>query len=526
MKNNVKYGWAVGCALITWMGSMSHLGAAGIAGPRYVIMMIGDGMGWPQVQLAEMYRGAEEGQLRRRLQMSELPVIGVVRTHSASDVVTDSGAGGTALACGIKTRNGYVGVDTNGVKYASVATLAKCAGRKVGIVTTDSLVGATPAVFYAHRADRWSTYPIAVDLFRSGFDLFVAAGDFDDPAGKNISTNGLCALTNELWELVVPGNPATNPSGVTWVDVRSLTSRYGYTWISTVDEWRAAKPSDEKRIAVLDIAYGIERTGALSLAAVTRRALELVDSPSGFFLMVEGARIDKCGHANDAAGNVFETLAFDEAVSEAYQFLRQRPEETLLLVTADHETGGMTLGHGANRVLVLRRQAGLGVGFEARFAHYKARHTTRGMLGRWWAAVVGGEDRGKERARFEDIKGLLREWFGFGEEAGDVVLTAEEWRRVEEAFRYSVGGKREYGEDDVFKVQYGGYDPLTITAVRLLGDRAGVRWSTVDHSAADVPLFAAGVGSVWFGGMHDNTDVPRLIMKVMLPGKAFPACEE
>ncbi|MCX7847393.1 MAG: alkaline phosphatase [bacterium] len=491
--------------------------------PRYVIMMIGDGMGWAQVQLAEGYVGAEEGNFRGRLVMTGLPVAGVVRTHSANAHVTDSGAGGTALACGIKTRNGSVGVDTNGWRYVSLATLAKRAGKKVGIITTDSLVGATPAAFYAHRTDRWCTYPIGVDLFRSGFDIVVAASDFDDPAGLAIPTNVLCALTNELSDLVVAGNCATNTSGITWTELHALTAVYGYGWITNASEWYGLAPGTGKYVAVLDIPYGIaDRTGGLTLAAVTRKCIELLSSPSGFFLLVEGARIDKCGHINDSAASVFETLAFDDAVGAVYEFYTNHVDETLLVVTADHETGGMTFGHNENKLKLLGRQRGLAAEFQEEVTKYRSKHTLRGLIGRWWANVVGSEDAGKRGGSFEDIKPLLQSFFGFDDENEGVILTQSEWQELEWAFEESMGGRRWYPDDEVLRAKYGGYDPLTVTATRILGEHAGVRWSTFDHSAAHVPVFAAGVGSAWFNGILDNTEIPRYIVRVMLPWQDFP----
>lgn len=509
--------------LVVTAVTLTSVAVAQPAAPRYVILMIGDGMGWPQVQLAESYLGAQAQTFRAPLRMTTLPVAGLVRTHSATAHVTDSGAAGTALACGIKTANGYIGMDTNYIKYASLAALAQRHGRKVGLVTTDSIVGATPSVFYAHRPDRWSTYPIGVDLFRSGIDVCVGAGGFEDPLGLAIPTNTFCALTNELADLVVPGNPATNATGITWRDLYSLTSIYGYTWINTPETWHALSLTQGKVIAVLDIPYGIAvRTGALTLAEVTRKTITLLDNPSGFFLMVEGARIDKMGHVNDAAANLGETLAFDDAVAAAYDFYTNHPNETLLIVTADHETGGMTIGHGANHFAWLGRQHGRASDFQKAFDAYRATHTLRSRPGRWWAALTGGEDAGKARALFDDIKPLLREYFGFGAAKEDVALSSLEWRQLEHAFEDSMGGRQLYPDDESFRAMYGGQDPLTITATRILAAHAGVRWTTFDHSAADVPIFAAGVGSAWFNGLHDNTDIPRYIMRVMLPEQHFP----
>ena len=499
--------------------------AAGPPAPRYVIFMIGDGMGWPQVQLAESYLGAQAKTFRAPLRMTSLPVAGIVRTHSANAHVTDSGAGGTALACGVKTENGRVGVQgTNEARFASMAHLAHRHGRKVGIVTTDSIVGATPSAFYAHQPDRWSTYPIGIDLFTSGFDVFVAAGGFDDPHGLAIPTNVVYDLTNTLAAFVEPGNPATNASGITWKHLPSLTASYGYTWIDSSTAFRALRPAPRKLIAILNVPRPINAvSGALTLAELTRTSMALLDNTNGFFLMVEGARMDKAGHQNDAATCLHDMLEFDAAVAAAYEFYTNHPNDTLLVVSADHETGGMTLGHGGNKFRVLARQRGAAGEFQSAFNAYRAAHTTRSRAGRWWASLTAGADAGKARASFDDVKPLLHHHFGFGDRDGDVKLSPFQWQELEQAYRDSMRDKQLYPEDDMFRKMYGGQDPLTITALRMLNEQAGVRWTTLGHSSGDVPVFAAGVGSAWFGGLHDNTEIAAHIMRVMLPGVAFPS---
>jgi len=493
------------------------------AAPRYVIMMIGDGMGWPHIQLAEYFRGACTGAVRLPLHMTSLPAVGIVHTHSADHLITDSGAGGTALACGIKTANGFIAMCTNHAKYASLAALAQRHGRKAGIVTTDSLVGATPAVFYGHRPDRTLAFPLAVDLFRSGIDLCVAASTFEDPLGLAIPTNMLCALTNELASLVLTGNPATNATGVTWRDAHSLTADYGYSWIASSEDWLAAQPGPYKRIAVLDIPHAIDApTGALTLAAVTAKSIQLLDNPTGFFLMVEGARIDKLSHLNDAAAVVRETLAFDEAVAAAWDFFTNHPDETLLIVTADHETGGMTVGQHGNQFALLARQRGRAALFQSAFETYRASHSLRSLPARWFSTLIGGPDAGKRAASFDHMKPLLRDHFGFDDAENGLTLAPHEWRLLQRAFELSMEGGPLNPEDDLVFSSYRGHDPVTIAATHILNAHAGVRWTTMDHSSADVAVFAAGPGSALFNGIHDNTDIPRIIMTIMLPGQPFP----
>ncbi len=225
-------------------------------GPKHVFLFIGDGMSLPQRMLAE-----KEGPLA----MNTLPFQAPTRTSSASDYVTDSAAAATAIACGVKTRNGSVGLDPEGKRLVSCAELAKKAGKKVGILTTVPITHATPAGFYAHRESRKMTKEIEADRLASGFDFFAGHAE--------------ASLKN-------PG-PA--------------------------------------------------------LADLVRKALAALEGPEGFFLMAEGGLIDWAGHANDTEALIRETRAFDDAVKVALEFLEKHPDDTLVIVTGDHETGGLTL---------------------------------------------------------------------------------------------------------------------------------------------------------------------------------------
>jgi alkaline phosphatase len=498
--------------------------AARTAVPRYVILMIGDGMGLPHIQLAEAFLGAQAGVLRAPLRMSSLPVTGLACTHSANSYVTDSAAGGTALACGRKTNNGMLGINcSTTLQFASIATLARCHGKKVGMVTTDTLVGATPAAFFAHQVDRGTGYPVGVDLLTSSFDFFFATGDFVDPDGSNIPVCALADLTNSLAGFILPDATGTNPAAVLWQPLPPLTARYGYAWIDSTRALRAVQPPIQKTIAVVDVPRAlVAASNALTLAEVTRKSLALLDNTNGFFLMVEGAHIDKLAHLNDGAAVVHEVLAFDCAVAAAYEFYTNHPDETLLVITADHETGGITLGHGDNRFGLLARQRVLGTDFSAMLDAYRATHTTRGALARWLATILHTRNAGKQPAAFADIMPLLHQCFGFGCRAGDVHLATNEWRLLAQAFQDSLCDKELYPDDAALRTHYGGQDPLTITALRLLNEKAGLRWASFDHTGTAVPVFACGVGSTAFCGMQDNTTIPQKIMRLMLPEVAFP----
>jgi len=487
---------------------------------RYVFFFIGDGMGPLQVQLAESYLGAKKGERRGRLLMTTLPSVGLASTYSDNSYVTDSAAGGTALACGRKTGNGCLGVDkTNAQSFTSIAALARRAGRKVGILTTDSLVGATPAAFYAHQPERNLAYFIGADLLRSGFDVFIAGGGFGDEDGTKIPTNHFTSATNTLSSFIA----GTVAGTVQWKRLPDVAPEYGYRYLSSARQLRAARPSSKKLIAACRMPMGIDAaSNDFTLADATRKSIELLDNPNGFFLMVEAAHVDKSGHGNDGAAAAKEVLVLDKAVAAAYAFYTNHPDETLIVISADHETGGMTLGHGSSRFNMLDvQQESIGA-FKSWFAEYRKTHTTSSAIGRLFDYLLFSDEAGKDPVSFDDVSAALREYFGLGDEESGFALSDNDVRQLERAFEDSLRGKELAIDDPLQALLYGGQDPLVITALRMMNEKSGIKWATLGHTGAHVPVFAVGAGSARFTGWYDNTDIPCMIIGSMLPGTPFP----
>ena len=283
-----------------------------------MFLFIGDGMSTPQRMVAEEFLRTTDG---GGLAMNELPYETNTRTRSADAVITDSAAAATAIACGEKTANGMLGLRPDGTRLKSVAEVAKKAGMKVGIVTTVTVVHATPAGFYAHNRDRTHSYQIALDLIASGFDYFAAGGvydkfdDRDDPKYR--------------------GN------------VFDLARKAGYA-VSIDDRaaWSALQPGTKSWsvFGANGMEFAIDADGSQpTLAELVAKGVAVLDNPQGFFIMCEGGKVDYAGHANDAATELREIQALDEAVKVARAFQDAHPDETLVIVTGDHETGGLTL---------------------------------------------------------------------------------------------------------------------------------------------------------------------------------------
>ena len=262
--------------------------------PRNVILMVGDGNGLSQISAA---RRANGGQLT----LNGVRTIGLVGTASADDAVTDSAAAGTALATGRKTNNRSIGVDTAGQPLPTLVEELSGRDYLTGIVTTDAVYGATPAAFYAHTPERDDTDHILGDLLNSPLSFFVAGGaTYADRIGTRYTETQLSA----------------------WRDLRRPTAVYG---------------GKEKMPSVL------AGRGDFLPDAVDTTLAVLARQDRPFFLLVEGAQIDNGGHANDIATVITEVLDFDRAVAAALRFA-DADGQTLVIVTADHETGGLGLG--------------------------------------------------------------------------------------------------------------------------------------------------------------------------------------
>jgi len=477
--------------------------APGGKSARYVFLFIGDGMGLAQRTAAEIYLATGGGAVEvrgGRLAMSTLPVHGLCSTYPVGGLVTDSAAAGTALACGFKTANGRICMDAGGRKaFKSIAELARDAGMKIGIVSSVSLDHATPACFYAHQPSRGMYYQIALELTRSDFDYF-AGGGLKQPKGPD----------------------GTSP------DAFELAKRNGFTLVSTRGQFNALKPGVGKIYAfnhTLDdkqaLFYELDRPAdQISLAEFTAKGIELLDGPEGFFMMVEGGKIDWACHANDAATMIHEVLAFDEAIQEALAFYRQHPQETLIVVTADHECGGLTAG------LAGVGNATMAEKIDAQKMSYFQFDKLLASLKRKPAYMV----------QFETILPVIRENFGLAlldrqqrtyleqrAAAGDrgarltlaLALNEYEIRTLREALAVSMGIRCAPAGNDHLARLYRSYDPLRVQLTRMLAEKAGVVFTSGAHTATPVPVMAIGVGQEQFGGYCDNAELGRKIMAVM-----------
>ena len=430
--------------------------------PKYVFLFIGDGMSTPQRMIADEFSRAKgEGQLM----MNTLPVQATTRTCSASSLVTDSAAA-TAIACGVKTSNGKVGVDPKDNRLESSAEVAKKNGKKVGIVTSVTINHATPAGFYAHRSHRGQGYEIGLDLIDSGFDYFAGGG-----LGKFADNKKSKNYQGDLYE---------------------LAAKRGYVVTSTREEFEKLRPGCGKVFARGGsdaLPYEIDADGSIpTLAEFTKKGIELLDNPDGFFMMVEGGSIDWCGHANEAAGNLNEVLGLDKAVRVAMEFAKQHEGETLIIITGDHETGGMAMGFA-------------GTGYNLYMDRLALQKCTTGEFVR---RVRAAREK-KQDLCFEDVKPMLEECYGFkflGE--GPMVLTPAELKELETAATPKGKGKYKIAAAKLGKA-----------ASVVMSHKAGIGWTSGAHTALPVLTTSYGNGSEKFSGFLENTDISNRLKELL-----------
>lgn len=476
--------------------------------PKYVFFFIGDGLAMPQRTAAEYYLAAKDGKTGPgivKLAMDALPVQGMTTTYSLNSFITDSGAAGTALACGVKTYNGAIGVDGEKKAVSSMAEKAKAQGMKVGIVSSVSLDHATPASFYAHETSRNNYYEIALSVAKSGFEYF-GGGGFKDPAGKKSKAEG--DKPNAL-EVIKAAGYALPESRQAILDVHPGTKVV------------AINPELDGDKA---LPYALDGgKNGLTLAEFTAKGIELLDNPRGFFLMVEGGKIDWACHANDAAASIMDTLAFDAAVAQAVKFAQQHPGETLIVVTGDHECGGLTLGFAGTRYgnyyEYLKHQKTSFEEFTSALKEYKKTHDAAS-------------------AKFEDVVPMIKAGFGLivPTEADSAAMKSAprpdkkdtspanpygmylkpfELDAVKAAFVRSMRGEKEKASDEMDYRAYGGYEPLSVTLTHILDNKAGLGWTSYSHTGVPVVTSASGPGATMFAGYYDNTDLARRLMKLL-----------
>lgn len=452
----------------------SFIALLSMAQAKYVFFFIGDGMGPHQVLSTEMYLAELEGKIgRKSLLMTTFPYSGQVATFSANSGITDSAASGTCLASGKKTNNGMIGQTPDGTPAISVASRLKEQGWGIGIMTSVTIDHATPSSHYAHTPSRNNYYIIGTQLAESGFDFFGGSG-FAQPQDKN--------------------NPAAP-------NLYDLCEQNGYVLAGGYADAKAKIGAQKMLLVPAErlenrsrhagaLPYAIDRkTGDLSLPEIVEIAIAQLSTHDQFFMMAEGGKIDYASHANDGGTVLREVLDFDDAIKVAYDFYMQHPDETLIVVTADHETGGMALGN-SDYTLNLKVLA--------------EQKCSSDLLSDQLSAL---QKQAGEQLTWEQVKEVISKNTGL---YGVVEMSKEDDQLLKTAFEQMMQ------HQGVEKSLYKDINALASKALALLNQKSRLGWTSKGHTASAVPVFAIGVGAERFTGWHDNSEIAPLIYEATL----------
>ncbi len=367
---------------------------------------------------------------------------GMFTTYSADSDITDSAAAGTAMSTGEKTNNGVIGLDTEGNELETILEASQEDGKATGLVATSTITHATPAAFASHVDDRNNETEIARQMLANEVDVILGGGK------------------NNFLPISQGGNQEE-------LNLIEQAEEQGYEFVETrsqlLDNKQIAVKKGEKLLGLFaDDALAPElhraETEEPSLAEMTETAIDILkEDKGGFFLMVEGSQIDWAGHDNDAGWAMSEVEAFEAAVKEAIDFAKQ-DGETLVVVAADHDTGGMTTGSNGS----LDLNADLLTNVTATGAYM-------------------ADQLNEERSNVSEV---LETHTGFE-------LTEEEIQEIEEA------------------------DNASLAINKVVSDRASIGWTSGNHTGADIPVYAYGPKAEKFVGFHDNTDLPKIIAEAM-----------
>ncbi|MBU8905412.1 alkaline phosphatase [Desertibacillus haloalkaliphilus] len=424
--------------------------------PKNIILMIADGMGVGQMEIARIFEYGREGELF----IETLPHTAFMRTYSADHSTTDSAAAGTALATGQKTNNGLIGVSPGGDELLSILKIFKESGKSVGVVSTNTVTDATPAAFVANVDDRWKgQVKIARQLYENNCDIILGGG-------------------RKFFTSVEEDE-----------DLLSLFQNNGYDYVQTKGELAKVRPDANTKLLGLfhdshmnflgDRAYVESKEP--TLVEMTEKAISTASqNEDGFFLMIEGARIDHASHAADFSGIWREVIDFDRAVRSAVKWAHQ-DQETLVVVVSDHETMGVA----ATEPIDIESLKKIDVSPQFMAAQLQV-------------------DEQTNRFTNESIHAVFLTY-------ANINLTDEEI----DLFQSEILER----DEGIYPEHKVGWEIGSFIAQHYQGgiidsDIRKASKTTSGHTSNLVPIFAYGLGANRFNGVLDNTDIPKIILSI------------
>ena len=438
---------------------------------KYVFYFIGDGMGVNEVIGTNLYNQAN-GQ--ENVNFTSFPVVNFITTVSANSLVTDSSAAGTALATGTKIDNGVVGVDPNGNPTPNLTEWAHAAGFGTGVATSVGVNHATPASFVAHTASRNGYEEISLQMIDSPVD-FMAGSTFLTNRGSGHDAAYFEHKADSAGITIYKGPGAIQ--GIDFSKPRVLCL--------------SAKAEDS-------LPYAIDRKADdTQLADFTDAGIRYLESrygKKGFFFMIEGGKIDYAGHGNDAATCFQEVNDMAQSVDLALTFLARYPKETLIVITADHETGGLMLGSGR---------------YEMHPERLAKQHACVDELTNLFRAQFFPTDKPFKTPSWDAVKGFFNEQLGLWGEVEVNQRTEGELKEIYDR-TFGKGGDRNLTEENLYSSNF----RIVADVVRALDRAAGYQWSFGSHSGSPVGLYVTGACAEQFNTVKDNAEIAPLIAKL------------
>lgn len=440
------------------------------ADAKYIFYFIGDGMGLGPVMATAAYNRMVRGSEQLPLMMT-FPVAGQVMTYSASSGITDSAAAGTALASSHKTKNGMLGMDADTVAVYSIAEDLKKHGYGIGVISTCNPDDATPGAYYAH-VDKRSEFETIDRQFIDGKVDFLAGASLKGLKDKDGNDNGTLAL----------------------YDKNKIRVAHGLDELAKIDRNNASKIIllDKNPFQSGNVGYAIDAIpGNLTLPQMTQACLDYLEakSPDRFFMMVEGGVIDHALHGNDGFTAIREIENFNEAMEIAYKFYLAHPDETLIVVSADHDTGGMALGNKEN-------------GYVLRLERLQGQKVSKEMFSDYCKKVIASGGK----YTWADMEKYLKDNLGFW---GVMPVTEKQTEKLREQFEKTFVKGNDSGE----KTLYNDFNGFASAVFKVMSTNAAVGWTTTAHTGGMVPVYAIGAGAEKFSSFNNNTQLPVKIME-------------
>ena len=420
-------------------------------------------MGMGHVMTTETYNRTVLGN-DEHIMMLQFPVASLAMTYSANSKITDSAAAGTALSTGFKTNNGMLGMTPDSVPVTSIAKELQAMGYGIAIATSVQPDDATPGAFYTHVPSRKMFYEIGLDMAHSGYDMFVGS-KLRGLTDKDGNSTGLLDTLRVNGYTVVQGRAEfeknKNKDKIVLLNNDKTVEHFGYT-IDSID-------------------------ANLHLPYITQACLDHLTrvSPDKFFMMVEGGNIDHAAHGNDGGAVVKEILNFNKCIRVAYDFYLQHPEETLIVITADHDTGGMTVGVNNGPKNITLKEMDCQKISKEQFNDFCSKN---------------GD------FTWEQMKEAMSDKLGFWTKIG---INEEEEARMKESY-----DRMKAHDDRTQKTLYKEFWSFTAIVFDILNHKYGIGFTTTSHTGNPVPVFAIGEGCEEFKDLNNNIEIPQKIREL------------